>query len=91
MKPSDRPQATLADVSDAVTGWWRHWRGPLLRGAEFCYRISLIIGYAWVGVRLELPIIADYLPLKNVLVCLAAVLLIGKTIYDTLFYDHFRP
>ena len=39
----------------------------------------------------DLPIIGDYLPLKNVIVCLAAVILIGKTVLDTLFYDHYRP
>jgi uncharacterized SAM-binding protein YcdF (DUF218 family) len=91
MKPPDRRAAALTVVSDAVSAWWRQWRRPLLRFSDLCYRLFLIIGYAWVGIRIELPLVAEYLPLKNVLIVLAAVIMIGKTIYDTLFYDHFKP
>ena len=78
-------------LSDAATAWWERWRRPLSRFGELCYRLFLIVGYSWVGIHLELPIIADYLPLKNVLICLVAILLIGKTLFDSLFYDHYRP
>jgi hypothetical protein len=77
--------------SRSAAAWWQRWREPILRLGRLCYRIVLIVGYAWVGIMIRLPVITDYLPLKNVLICLAAVILIGKAVLDTLFYDHYRP
>jgi hypothetical protein len=88
--PGERPENRTA-LSAAVAAWWRRWRRPLVRLGELGHRLFLIVGYAWVGVEIELPVIGDYLPLKNVLVCLVAVLFIGKTIFDTLFFDHYQP
>jgi hypothetical protein len=91
MKPPGDRAENETTVAAAVAASWRRWRRPLVRLGEFCHRVFLIAGYAWVGVEIDLPVIGDYLPLKNVLVCLVAVLFIGMTIYDTLFYDHYQP
>jgi hypothetical protein len=77
--------------SQAADAWWQRWREPLVRLGRLCHRVFLILGYAWLGIVIRLPVITDYLPLKNVLICLAAVILIGKTVLDTLFYDRYRP
>lgn len=55
------------------------------------YRLSLIILFFWVLALLPSPTEAIPLRLKNGLVGVIAVLYIGKTLYDTLFYDHYRP
>jgi hypothetical protein len=81
----------LVAFSEAVAVWWRRWRGPARRLGDLCHRLFLIVGYSWVAISIQLPIISDYLSLKNVLVCLAAVILTGKAVYDTLFYDHYHP
>jgi hypothetical protein len=91
MKATDERQQGRRSVASAVAGWWRRWREPARRLGNLSYRLFLIVGYAWVGLRIDLPVIGEYFPLKNVLICLVAIILTGKTLYDTLFYDHFRP
>jgi hypothetical protein len=91
MKPPRESHESGTAFSAAFATWWQRWRHPLARVGELCHRIFLIVGYAWVGVEIDLPVVGDYLPLKNVIVCLAAVLFIGKTVLDTLFYDHYQP
>ena len=41
--------------------------------------------------RLPLPIVEDWLAIKDVIVAVAAVILSGKCLFDTFFYDHFHP
>lgn len=55
------------------------------------YRLSLILLFFWILALLPSPTEAIPLRLKNGLVGIIAVLYIGKTLYDTLFYDHYRP
>jgi hypothetical protein len=91
MKSHGWRSITLREVAEAVSVCRRRWRQPLQRLGVLAHRLFLIVGYAWVGVQIELPLLTAYLPLKNVLVCLVAVLLVGKTLFDTLFFDHYRP
>lgn len=53
-------------------------------------RLTQIILVAWIAMVLPMPAIEQWLPLKGPLVSLAAVILIGKAIYDTLFYERYR-
>jgi hypothetical protein len=52
-------------------------------------RLTQIMVVAWLAMELPLPFIIRGLNLKGPVVALAAVILIGKTVYDTLFYDHY--
>jgi hypothetical protein len=58
---------------------------------RFLYQLSLIILAAWILALLPSPSEAVPLRLKNGLVGICAVLMVGKTLYDTLFYDRYRP
>lgn len=71
-------------VRRAARSAWRRWGLALLR-------IGLIAAGASVLMRVPLPVLEDWLPVKNVVIAVAAVGLIGKTLFDTLFYDHFWP
>ena len=55
------------------------------------YHTSLVIVGAWTLALLPSPTAAIPLRLKNGLVGVFAVLLIGKTLFDTLFYDRYQP
>ncbi len=55
------------------------------------YRTSLVVVGAWTLALLPSPTPAIPLRLKNGLVGVFAVLMIGKTLYDSLFYDRYRP
>jgi hypothetical protein len=51
-----------------------------------------IIGLsAAILVKLRLPIIDDWMPLKQVVVAVASVILAGKCLFDTLFFDRRQP
>ena len=65
----------------------RYWPAALLRLAV---RLSVITLAAVVATRLPLPVLEDWLPVKNVVVAVMAILLIGKALYDTFFYDRFH-
>ena len=52
-------------------------------------RLTQIMVVAWVTMEIPLPFIIRGLNLKGPVVALATVILIGKTVYDTLFYDHY--
>lgn len=79
------PESQLTQpVRDAVRAAWRRWLFAI-------GRICLIALGAAVFARLPLPLLDESLPMKNVVVVIVAVGLIGKTVFDTLFYDHYWP
>jgi hypothetical protein len=62
-----------------------------VRWVLLALRLTQIVLCAWILVLLPLPILADWLPLKNVIVVMSAVVLGGKSLYDTLFFDRYWP
>lgn len=54
-------------------------------------RWVLIMAGAQIAQALPLPIVEDWLPAKHILIAVATVILMGKTLFDTLFYDRFVP
>lgn len=72
--------ATLTPTARALRRW-----------GLLCVRLLILAGVAWVLLQLPLPILYEWLPLKNVVVAVGSVLIGGKMLYDTLFYDHFQP
>jgi hypothetical protein len=58
---------------------------------SFLYKLSILITIAWAMVLLPSPFSALSLFLKNGLVVIFTVFYTGKMLYDTLFYDHYRP
>ena len=57
---------------------------------QLLYRISVGIAVIWALMLLPSPTEHVPLRLKNGLLSIVAVLFIGKTLYDTLFYDRYR-
>lgn len=58
---------------------------------SFLYRLSVVITVAWALSLLPSPTETMPLRLKNGIVGVATLLYIGKMLYDTLFYDRYRP
>ncbi|MCC2668232.1 MAG: hypothetical protein K0Q72_703 [Armatimonadetes bacterium] len=54
-------------------------------------RIAINFLAAAILMRLPLPIVADWLAIKDVVIAVVAVILSGKCLFDTFFYDHFHP
>ena len=61
------------------------------RCVRLAVRIPLILGAAWLADQVPVPMLETTLSLKAPLIALVAVMLIGSTVYDTLYYDRFRP
>ena len=55
------------------------------------YKLSVLITVAWAISLLQSPSISVPLRAKNGIVAVVALLYTGKLLYDTLFYDRFRP
>ena len=53
-------------------------------------RLSQAILVAWVGSEISIPALERGLPVKGSIVSLVCVILIGKAVYDTLFYPRYR-
>ena len=81
MEPPVRLEQSIRTANRSA---WRRWSLALLR-------IGLIAVGASLLTRVPLPVLDDWLPVKNVIIAAVAVGLIGKTLFDTLFYDHFWP
>ena len=64
-------------------------RGALLE--RLLLRLIAIAIGSQLLLRLPLPIFDDWLPLRDVLVVIGAVILAGRALYDTLFFDRFWP
>ena len=58
---------------------------------SFLYRLSIVITIAWTLSLLPSPSETVPLRLKNGIVGIIALLYVGKMLYDTLFYDRYRP
>ena len=57
---------------------------------QLLYRISVGITIIWALMLLPSPTESVPLRLKNGLLGIVAVLFVGKSLYDTLFYDRYR-
>ena len=57
----------------------------------FLYKLSVVITIAWGLVLLPSPAGVASLLVKDGIVVIGAVFYTGKLLYDTLFYDHYRP
>jgi hypothetical protein len=67
---------------------------PLTWGARwllFFLRVAEIGLSAWIAVLLPLPILDEWLPVKNVVIAVLTIVLIGKSLFDTLFFDRYWP
>lgn len=60
--------------------------------------LELLVRIAWAGllgallIRMPTPVVlVDWMPLKNLVVGICVVVFIGKSLYDTLFYDRYWP
>lgn len=62
-------------------------RRRLWRWIDALEQCALIAAAAVLLANLPLPQVNEWLHLKNVVLAAAAVLLIGKTLYDTLFVE----
>jgi hypothetical protein len=51
---------------------------------------EIAVGAALIA-AMSMPQFEEWLPLKNIVAAVGAVLLTGKCLYDTLFYDRFWP
>ena len=54
-------------------------------------RLSQAIAIFWLGSEIPIPFLDRGLPLKSSLLTLSCVILVGKAVYDTLFYPRYRP
>ena len=54
-------------------------------------RWVLILAGGQIAQLLPLPLLEDWLPVKHILIAVVTVILMGKTLFDTLFYDRFVP
>jgi hypothetical protein len=63
---------------------------PAERWLLFAVRVAIIALVA-CAVKIQLPVLDNWLPVKDVTVVAAAIVLTGKALFDTLFYDHYWP
>lgn len=54
-------------------------------------RIAIIGLSAAILSRLHLPILDDWMPMKQVVIAVTSVILSGKCLFDTLFFDRYQP
>ncbi len=66
-------------------------RRPLNRWLRLVIRLATIAAVASLSTRVPLPLIDNWLPVRNVMIAVAAIMLIGRALYDTLFFDHYWP
>jgi hypothetical protein len=78
----------MAPPSSRLRRLLRDWALPI---AELAVRIAAILLAATLLLSLPLPLQGTSLTLVQALIVLAAVALIGITLYETLFYNHYRP
>ncbi len=87
-----RTEADLAEQTDSdgqpAAGFLREWAVPI---AELTIRLAAIALAADLLLRVPFPVEGTPLTLVHALIALVAVTLIGITILETFFYDHYRP
>ena len=64
----------------------RRWRQ---RVADLCMRVGVILLVTALIIALPEPSGDSVVRYKNAVTALACVVLLGKTLFDTFFYDHF--
>lgn len=67
---------------------WREW---VLRGVLAAVQLALIGCAAWFAGQIPVPLLDNWLPIKNVVIAIVAVTAGGKCLFDTFFYDRFQP
>jgi hypothetical protein len=83
MLSAQKPEAELDTVPPAWT---------LVSALEKLLRqVAIIAVAAAILLRLPLPIFDEYLALRDVIIVAAAIMLMGKAVFDTLFYDRYWP
>jgi hypothetical protein len=82
-RPPDR-----SPLTSQIPRLLRDWLVPI---AELAIRLAAIILLAEILLNVPLPLEGTPLTLVHALIALAAVVLVGITIFETLFYDHYRP
>ena len=82
-RPPDR-----SPLTSQIPRLVRDWLVPI---AELALRLAAIILAAELLLSVPLPLEGTPLTLVHALIALAAVALVGITIFETLFYDHYRP
>lgn len=81
--PPDRPP-----LNRLLAPMLREWLVPVV---ELTVRLAVIILAAEVLLSVPLPLVGTPLTLVHALIALTAVALVGISIYESLFYDHYRP
>lgn len=81
--PPDR-----SPLTSQIPGLLRDWLVPI---AELTLRLAAILLAAEVLLSVPLPLEGTPLSLVHAVVAFAAVTLVGIAIFETLFYDHYRP
>ena len=66
----------------------RDWAVPI---AELALRLSAIILATTLLLRVSIPLEGTPLTLVHAVIAFVAVVSIGISILETLFYDHYRP
>jgi hypothetical protein len=61
------------------------------RWARLARRLLMVAAVTWTALRLPLPMLNDYLQLRDVIVTITSILVTGKLLFDTLFFDHYWP
>jgi len=54
-------------------------------------RWAIIAAVAWAALLVPLPVLEGWLPVKDALIVAGAIFWMGKTLYDTLYYDRYWP
>jgi hypothetical protein len=78
----------LPERSSRFSSLLRQWAVPI---AELAIRLAVIVLTAHLLLSLPLPLEGTCLTLAQALIVLVAVILIGITLLETLFYNHYRP
>ena len=81
--PPDR-----SPLTSQIPALLREWLVPI---AELTIRLAAIILAAELLLSVPLPLEGTPLSLVHAVVALAAVALVGITIFETLFYDRYHP
>ncbi len=64
---------------------------PLVRWLLLLQRLLIIGMCAWIALNLPMPFLTEWLPVKNIVVAISAIVASGKALVDTLFFDRYWP
>jgi hypothetical protein len=66
-------------------GYWWRWVAAFIQMATGCF-------VAWIFLMIPVDVsFSPFLSWKNPVVVFILICYLGKTLYDTLFYDHYQP